>query len=170
VRNERKDAEQTGVAAGADSAPPARAWWRLPLLLAVVLAAIVTVRSTRVREQIADTHEAPSPSADATGKTVSLIIQFGDNRERRFDPIPWHPGMNVDDLMTVASRLPNGITYGAYGDHEQMMLNQIDETYNERGRGRNWTFQVNGTRADRSLAVYELQPGDRVLWTYGQPD
>ena len=134
----------------------------------MVLAAIVAARSTRFHERGADTREAAPPPADATGKTVSLIIQFGDDRERRFDAIPWHSGMTVDEMMTAASRLPNGITYGVYGARERMMVNNIDDTYNEWGGGRNWTYQVNGVPADRSAGVFELQPGDRVLWTFGK--
>jgi hypothetical protein len=49
-----------------------------------------------------------------------------------------------------------------------MLLVRIDDTTNDRTGGRNfWTYSVNDVPADRSLAVYELRPGDRVLWKYG---
>jgi hypothetical protein len=40
---------------------------------------------------------------------------------------------------------------------------------NEGAGGRNWTYRVNDKHADRSFAVYELQPGDHVLWTFATP-
>lgn len=166
--NETEHADPSAVATGNETSRPGGAWWRLPLLLAVVLVAIVAARSsqTRERESASQVVAAP-PSADATGKTVSLVIQFDAGRKREFDAIAWHPGMTVDDLMTAASRLPHGITYSVGGDHEMMMLGVIDGVVNEWGSGRNWTYKVNDVPADRSLAVYELQPGDRVLWTFG---
>jgi Domain of unknown function (DUF4430) len=163
--NEAKNSRHP-VAPDAD-APASASWWRLPLLLAVVLAAIVAARTTRIHEREVGS-SAVLPQAEATGKTVSLEIRFGDGRERRFDTIPWFPGMTVDQLMLAASRLPDGVRYGAAGDHERMMLTNIDDSYNEWGGGRNWTYQVNGVPADRSIGIYELQPDDRVLWTFGK--
>lgn len=76
--------------------------------------------------------------------------------------------MTVDQLMLAASRLPDGVRYGTAGDHESMMLTNIDDSYNEWAGGRNWTYQVNGVPADRSIGIYKLEPDDRVLWTFGK--
>ena len=166
--NETENVDPSAVVAGNESSRAGGTWWRLPLLLAVVLVAIVAARSSQTRERGSASREVAAPSpADATGKTVSLVIQFDAGRERTFDAIAWHPGMTVDDLMTAASRLPHGFTYSVSGDHEMMLLGIIDGVANEWGSGRSWTYKVNDVPADRSLAVYELQPGDRVLWTFG---
>ena len=101
---------------------------------------------------------------------MSLVVRFDVGKERTFDAIAWRPEMTVDDLMTAASRLSDGITYTVGGDHQMMLLASIDGVRNEWGGGRNWTYQVNDVPADRSLAVYELQPGDRVLWTLGRSE
>jgi hypothetical protein len=171
-----KEARNLGpstATAGDDLSRSGRAWWRLPLLLAVVLVAIIAARMSQVQERSPASFDgagdaaAPQP-ADATGKSVSLVIQFGDGRERIFDAVAWRPDMTVDDLMTAARELPGGITYRVGGERDMKMLVGIDEIVNEWGGGRNWTYQVNDVPADRSLAVYELQPGDRVLWTYGR--
>jgi hypothetical protein len=166
--NGSKNADQSGTN---ESEPPARAgtaWWRLPLLLAVVLVAIVAARSARVAERGPTTHvRSAPPAAIPSGKFVSLVINYGGGRERKFDAIPWHEGMNVDDVMIAASELPNGITYDITGDHEMTMVTRIDDTYNMWGRLSNWTYKVNDVPADRSMKVFELQPGDRVLWTFG---
>ena len=144
------------------------AGWRLPLLLLVVLAAVVAARSSRYRERGPNSADPSSPPAAAqSGKTVSLSIRFDDGKEQVFDAVAWRPGMTVDDLLTAVSRLPDGINYVVYGDHEMTLLSRINDSRNEGAGGRNWRYLVNDVLADRSLAVYELQPGDRVLWEYG---
>ncbi len=167
--NEARNVEQSTAATDEAPSRSGGAWWRLPLLLAVVLAAIIAARLLQRQEQSpASLDAAATKPVDATGKTVSLLIQFGDGRERMFDAVDWHSGMTVDDLMSATSRLPGGIAYRAEGDRDMKLLVSIGDSVNERDGGRNWTYQVNDVPADRSLAVYELQPGDRVLWTFGR--
>lgn len=147
---------------------PPGAWWRLPLLLAIVLIAIIAVRAslTRTRGQRLPTTAQPQAGA-AAGKSVSLAIRFDDGKERSFDDIAWIPGMTVDDLLMAVSQRPDGISYAVVGEREMRLLTQIDDTANDKAAGRFWTYSVNGQQADRSLGVYELRPGDRVLWRFG---
>lgn len=152
--------------AGARGAP-----WRLPLLLVVVLVAIVAARTSQQRDRAVKRELRPLPQVTAVaGKNVSLTIDFGDGRRREFDAVAWHSGMTVDDLMTAASRLPDGIRYTVGGDGEMMMLASIDGVENEWRGGRFWLYRVNDASADRSLGVCELQPGDRVLWTFSEKE
>ncbi len=51
---------------------------------------------------------------------------------------------------------------------QSAFLTAIDGVENEGADGQNWTYTVNGQIADRSFAVYELKPGDQVLWTFGR--
>jgi len=169
MNEEKRDDQRTTLAA--DSLPSASgAWWRLPLLLVVVLIAIIAARTshTRTRGPSSPAKLQPPPVGDAAGKTVSLTIHFGDGKERKFDNVAWRPGMTVDDLLAAASRMTDGIYYTVVGDHEQMLLTSINSDANERAAGRHWTYSVNDVPADRSLGIYELQPGDRVLWTFGK--
>lgn len=78
--------------------------------------------------------------------------------------------MTVDDMMAAASRLPDGIRYAVNGEGEMMMLDGIDDVMNQLGGGRFWLYRVNGVLADRSMGVYELHPGDRVLWTFSEKE
>jgi hypothetical protein len=165
------DAKSSDSADGACGTGTCGGGWRLPVLLALVLAAILIARRrgegyTTVAPQNAAAPDAASDAAQPGNQTVSLAIAIGDGVERRFDAVPWHEGMTVDDLLTAASRRPNGIQYSVRGDGASALLMQIDEARNEGPRGRNWTYTVNGTRADRSFAVYPLRPGDQVLWTF----
>jgi Domain of unknown function (DUF4430) len=143
-------------------------WWRLPLLLAVVLVAIIAARSAHLPERSRNAERAVGPPPAETGKFVSLEIDYGDGKKREFEAIPWHPGMTVDDMMLAASRVPSGIVYLEIGERASALVTRIDDKVNDWPQGRSWTYQVNDKPADRSVGVFELQPGDRVLWAYGR--
>ncbi len=138
------------------------------VLLAVACAAFLVARSGHVRCPGSRASEAATPPAAESDKSVSLAIDFGDGSRQDFDALPWHAGMTVDDLLTVASQVPNGIIYTVVGLHDTMFLIKINAMANHRTAGRPfWTYQVNGKWADRSLGVYPLAPGDHVTWTFG---
>jgi hypothetical protein len=159
-----RDNQQTEPARGG----PPGAWWRLPLLLAIVLIAIIAVRLSLTHTRGQHSPAATRPQAGAAaGKSVSLTIRFDDGKERLFDDVAWNPGMTVDDLLMAVSQRPDGISYAVVGEREMMLLTQIDDAANDKAAGRFWTYSVNGQQADRSLGVYELRPGDRVLWRFG---
>jgi hypothetical protein len=145
--------------------------WRLPLLLAVVLVAIVAVRWPRQQatEALRQAPQAPPPAA-VDGKTVALRIDFADGDKREFDAIGWYPDMTVEDVLAAASRLPNGVRYTVRGSGAMMMLESIEGVENASDDGRYWLYRVNDKLADRSLAVYALEPGDRVLWSFSEPE
>jgi hypothetical protein len=54
------------------------------------------------------------------------------------------------------------------GTGQSAFLDSLDGVKNEGADGRNWTYSVDRTTGDRSFAVYELRPGNRVLWTFGK--
>lgn len=145
--------------------------WRLPLLLAVVLVVIVAVRWSR--QQAAEgLREAPSAAIPVAvvGKSVALQIEFAAGKVREFDAIGWHPGMTVEDALAAASRMPDSFHYTTQGSGAMTMLQSIEGVENASQSGRYWLYRVNGELADRSLAVYALEPGDRVLWSFSEPE
>jgi len=144
--------------------------WRLPLLLLLLLAAIFVGRASRDHTRVVEADPSAAPPVAVDGKAVALAIDFGDGRKREFTEIAWQPGMTVDDLLIAASRLPDGIRYAVNGQREMMWLDSIDGVANELGGGRTWLYHVNDKFADRSLGIYELKPGDRVLWTFGEKE
>jgi hypothetical protein len=141
------------------------AGWRLPALLVLVLAAIVLMRI--LNNDVTTTTAATDPqihsSSVAPREHVSLSIDFGNGQRREFDDLAWHDGMTVADLLRSAPALVT--THRGSGSGA--LLTAIGDTANEGPDGKNWTYAVNGQSADRSFAVYELRPGDRVLWTFG---
>ncbi|MEX2307329.1 MAG: DUF4430 domain-containing protein [Pirellulales bacterium] len=141
-------------------------WWRLPLLLAIVLAAILLSRSRWLRETTTEPtrDSAPRTSPAETDEQVTLTIDFGDGRRQKYEPIAWREGMTVHDLTRETPRADAQLA--TRGTGESAFLTNLDGVANEGGGGRNWTYTVNGRLGDRSFAVYELRPEDEVLWSY----
>lgn len=144
--------------------------WRLPLLLAVVLAAIMALngRGIRVGEKVQQSAGVEPAAAETSGKTVSLEIDFGDRGQRRVHSVSWREGMTVADVLAAAGRgeQPAPLEYVVQGSGASAYLAEIAGVANAGAGGPNWTYTVNDQRADRGLAVYELEPGDRVLWSF----
>lgn len=139
-------------------------WWRLPLLLGLVLAAIVLSRGRGIWEAAPESGDnGAADSANQAREHVSLSIDFGGGRRKDFDALAWHDGMTVADLFDKAS----GMEVIQKGSGQGAFLTAVDGVANEGADGNNWTYEVNGQSGNRSCAVYELRPGDRVLWTFG---
>jgi hypothetical protein len=149
---------------GHDSCPACSSWWRLPLLLAVVLAVILLTQVRGTRENSIKPENA-SANNDATApaiESVYLTINFGDGRPLINEAATWHEGMTVADLLNNEPR----ISFATTGSGASAFLTEINGVANQGAAGRNWMYSVNGEHADRSFAVYELRPHDHVLWTF----
>ena len=164
----KRNKNANSSSSAADPPPLRNRRWRLPMMLALLLLVILLVRSTGLQQNAPTDHgqtAADDAAAAATGKTVTLAIEFADGTLRH-DYIPWREGMTVENLLASASRLPKGVQFAQQGSGESALLTEINGTANEGGTGRNWTYSVNGQEADRSFAIYQLQPNDHVLWTF----
>lgn len=139
-------------------------WWRLPLLLVLVLAAIFFTRGRGLWNAAPKVEvDAPPASAGTAQESVSLGVDLGGGERHDFESLPWHDGMTVADLMSEAT----GLEVAQMGSGQGAFVRAIDGVTNEGADGKNWTYEVNGQGADRSFAVYALRPGDRVLWSFG---
>ena len=139
-------------------------WWRLPLLLSLVLAAIVWSRGRALHNEEGDNKNQPDSTAAATpAEKVSLTVDFGDGRRKNFDAIAWRDGMTVADMFNRGL----DVATTQKGSGESAFITTIDGRANEGTAGRNWIYSVNGKIAECSCAIYRLQPGDRVLWEFG---
>jgi hypothetical protein len=140
-------------------------WWRLPLLLTLVFVAIVCSQLARLRhEPPENSSNRPAPITDGKPEQkIELTIDFGGGKRKNFEAIAWHADMTVADAMNASS----GLNIAQKGAGESAFVTAIDGAENQGSDGMNWTYSVNGKIADRSFAVYELKPGDRVLWTFG---
>jgi hypothetical protein len=141
-------------------------WWRLPLLLAIVLAAIVLMLRRAPEPAARPPQNLPeNVAADPKPQTVRLTINLGDDREPVSVESRWHERMTVADLLNSEPR--TSIT--STGSGASAFLTSLGGVRNEGADGKNWTYRVNDKHADRSFAVYELQPNDHVLWTFAAP-
>jgi len=186
MRHTNNNAKSEQTASGSGPSCACGAWWRLPLLLAVVLVAVALLNGRGIRQSDGPAGEAPAPPSEnggavrsagspgtaPTGQSVSLGVDFGDGRRREWNTVPWRDGMTVGDLMAQARRdVPavDGFDFAQQGTGASAFLTRMDGVANEGAGGRNWTYHVNGKRADRSFAVCTLRPGDAVLWKFEAP-
>src|SRR5262245_27073490 len=112
---------------------------------------------------------APAPSrtvANEPAKTVKATVDYGDGVQKVFQSLEWKEGLTVLGALEEAAKHPRGIKFEHRGSGETAFVTSIDELKNE-GAGRNWTYQVNGKRADKSCGVWVLRAGDEVVWLYG---
>jgi hypothetical protein len=146
--------------------------WKFPLLLLAVLAVVLITGRFGMQERKAETPSGNGIGAEAASQTVSLTIDSGDGRQREWPALAWRDGMTVADALAAVRSLTRQepIDFAQMGSGDKALLTELAQLGNEGAGGRNWTYQVNGKRADRSFAVYQLQPGDRVLWRFGKPE
>jgi hypothetical protein len=111
---------------------------------------------------------AAGDRAQAQSATVRLVIDYGDGVSKTITNLPWAKGSTVLDVMNAAKSRPHGITFGYTGGGASAFLTHIDDTANEGGGGvkKNWQLWVNTSYADKSFAVYEVQPLDVVFWRF----
>lgn len=99
-------------------------------------------------------------------KAVQLTIEYGDGVQKIFSALEWKEKQTVFDVLQLAEKHPRGIKLKHRGSGATTLVTAIDDAANQ-ASGDNWLYEVNGKRADRSCAVYELQAGDKVLWKFG---
>ena len=105
--------------------------------------------------------------AEPEKKAVTLIVDYGDGVEKRFTALSAAKDATVLDILNAAQKHARGIRFEFKGSGETGLLTKIDDLKNE-GAGRNWIFRVNDKLGDRSFAIYPVQPGDVVLWKFGE--
>jgi len=109
---------------------------------------------------------AAGDGAKAQSATVRLVIDYGDGASKTITGLPWAKSSTVLDVMNAAKSRPHGITFSYIGSGASAFLTHIDDVANEGGGKKNWQLWVNTSYADKSLAVYELQPSDVVFWRF----
>jgi hypothetical protein len=143
---------------------PRRQSWRLPLLLAALLAAVLAVQNRGIRDALFKPPQVPpiDRDTDPPAQQVLLTINFGDGRPLLNESARWRDGMTVLELLRNELRT----SFRSQGTGESAFLLALNGVGNEGAGGRNWTYSVNGKLADKSFGVYELRPNDHVLWTF----
>ena len=160
--------------------------WLLPFLLSLVLAGMLLASRPWTKCQPDGTtsgdREGPhaglttggsraqgswTPAPRPASETVSLTIDFGNGARRTFAALPWHDGIMLADLMAEARHFRPSITYAQTGTGAQAFLTSLEGVAQQAGQGNFWFYEINGKRGTCSFGVQPLNPGDRVLWTFG---
>ena len=145
--------------------------WLFPLLLVALLLAIVAYNRLRPIE-VHQGGDVQPPAGPATGEFVSLWIDFGDESPKQFPQVPWHEGMTVLDALAWADRQSPGIDFVYERSGADAFVRKIDGIANQGGgrSARNWIYEVNGQKAQKSCGVQQLQPSDAILWKFALYD
>jgi hypothetical protein len=148
-------------------------WWKLPLLLAIVLLVMLFWRQGQPvvnSGATSATGEAWTPSPAATGEVVKLEIDFGNGARRSFDSLPWKDEMTVEDVLLAARDFKPGISYSQIGEGAKGFLTELEGLKNEGFAGRNWQYDVAGSAGTRSFCLETVNAGDLVRWTFAAQD
>ena len=109
-----------------------------------------------------------SDSNGATPQTITLTIVYPGDRPRFEYKPDWTSGLTVFDLLNRAADAGDGgLEIRSRGAGETAFVEAIGGVVNEGADGDNWIYVVNEQLADKGAGVYELSPGDQVLWKYG---
>lgn len=146
-------------------------WWMYPLVLvgALVIVGLLAERANRPPLEEGDLAEwvpVEVPEETPASESVKLTIDFGNGATRAFESLPWKQGMTVADLMLAAKDFRPGIQYKTKGEGKAAFLESLEGVVGGGANERNWLYRVNGEHANKSYGVYELKPGDDVLWIY----
>ncbi len=109
---------------------------------------------------------AAGDPAKAQSPTVRLVVDYGDGVTKTIAQLPWAKGSTVLDVMNAAKNRPHGISFEYTGSGAASFLTRIDDLANQGGGKKNWQLWVNTSYADKSFAVYEVQPLDVVFWRF----
>lgn len=108
-----------------------------------------------------------APPTKPEKAVVSLTVDYGDGAQKRYPRIPWKRQMTALDATQWAAKHPRGIKVKQRGSGQITLVTQIDDLKNGGGsQTKNWIFRVNGKLGDKSCAVFHVQPGDRILWSF----
>lgn len=115
-------------------------------------------------------------TADRMFRSVTLVIAYGDDVEKRYAMLPWTAEMTALDAMKLAQAKPAplGLLMECVGEGDRAFVRSIEGLANQGAKpgNRNWIYKINDRRGDRSCGVAPLHPGDTLLWQFlpmGEP-
>lgn len=100
--------------------------------------------------------------------TVSLNIDFGADKKADSIDVVCSPESTVLSILERAQNM-NRLKVRFRGSGETAFVTSIGGIENEGADGQNWIFKVNDQLGDKSAGVFEVNPGDTIYWTFGNP-
>jgi hypothetical protein len=139
------------------------AWRAAPLLVAAAAVAVFWFWRFPPADQRGEAIDVPG------ARPVSLTVDFGSGAPQTFE-VPYRSEMTVLQALGRAADNDSKFDYQSRGSGESALVIAIDGLENE-GAGeaaKNWIYRVNDAMPHESCALYELDPGDAVLWKFGK--
>jgi len=133
--------------------------------LALILLGLVSVPSW------ATASEQGSQGSKNGPETVSLVIDYGNGKEKVLADIVWRQGMTAWDATLVATQREPRSQIKHTGSGPKVFVTEVDGFKNEGGGSdkRNWQYWVNGVYADVGAGAKVLKVGDKVVWKFTGP-
>jgi hypothetical protein len=100
-----------------------------------------------------------------TSYTVYLIINYTNGTVEEYK-LYVKDGINntVFDVLTSVAKV-NYTYYESFGD---VLINAINDVWNDPGKGYYWIFYVNNEFSTTGAMNTKLYDGDKILWLYGE--
>lgn len=107
------------------------------------------------------------PVAPRASGPVQVLIDFNGRGANKQFQVEWHDG---DTAFSCLKRLEaqGRLKVVSTGSGNMTLLTAIDDVENLKAAGDNWIYLVNDKLGDRSSAVCNLNPGDRLVWRFGK--
>jgi len=119
-----------------------------------------------------------APRGDATGREVQtspagadsdqLVVRLRIARpgvEPEVGEVSWREEMTVFDAL---DRFSPSLNVESTGQGESLFVKSIGGQPNLGASGDNWIYRVNGKLGDRSCGLYQVSPGDEIVWSFGK--
>jgi hypothetical protein len=115
--------------------------------------------------------ESPSSTAGkpAIEPGLEQVVNVQIRRSTGTEPLEgtsaWSSGTTVFEALMGLSP---AVAVESTGQGESLFVKSIAGQANLGSAGDNWIYRVNGKLGDCSCAVYELEAGDTVVWSFGK--
>jgi hypothetical protein len=108
-------------------------------------------------------------AAESTAaEPAQLVIDYNDGAQLHFRALKVKEKATAIDLLKAAESHPHGVKSAIRGSGQTALVTTIGDQKNEGGgrTAKNWLYYVNGKRSDVGAGVYELKPGDVIMWKF----
>ncbi len=108
-----------------------------------------------------------SSESQPTG-TVNLSIELPAPAQTIDMEVKVDKDTTVFDALRQAEQSDKRIQLDVSGSGETAFVRSLGGVTNRGAAGKNWIYYVNGELANRGAGVFQIAPGDRVVWRFGQ--
>ncbi|QDU58772.1 DUF4430 domain-containing protein [Aeoliella mucimassa] len=150
---------------------PASQSWRIAIALFVVLVALVLTRWWMPDDSTVVDGDHPSDVAAEETDNPELGVTFAatgvEGLPREVCIAVGEEKISVFAALEQVQAVEPAWYFTYQGSGKMTMVTEIAGFSNEGNTGSNWTYEINGEMAPRSVGEMQVGRGDRVLWNFG---